>query len=626
MYERALLRRWLTGALLLLAMGHSACANKVIYVDDEATGLNDGTSWQSAYTFLQDALVDANDSEKPVEIRVAQGTYKPDQGGRQKPGDRGAKFQLINGVAIKGGYAGAGAGNPDIRNIDEHLTVLSGDLNGNDIVVSDPCDMFSESTRTDNSSRVVESINTNETAVLDACIITAGYFRGGGRHFAAGAAGMVNYSGSPTLTNCRFTGNAAVMAGSGLCNLDEGNLTLTGCTFDGNYNLLGGTIYNAGSDLALTNCVFTGNHAERGGGVDNSGNLELTNCRFIENLASRGGGVYNSGNLELTNCRFIGNSASQGGGMYNNSGSPKLNNCQFVRNSAQGTGGGLANSDTANSTLIDCILVDNLSNGCGGGLAGYNSISNCIMSGNVSVRDGGAIYGWGEIINCTIVGNRASGNGGGICTQGITTLINSIVHSNNAIIGDEIYLALRILPAGRGGTQEKTPSVMAVSYSNVGGGEEEVLLDADCTLAWEQGNIDVDPLFSAPGYWADVNDPNIVAELNGPNASWIDGDYHLKSEAGRFDPGSGSWVVDDVTSLCIDAGDLNSPIGHEPFPNGGIVNMGAYGRTPEASKSYFGGPVCETIIAGDINGDCKVDFDDLMILMDHWLEDYTPQD
>lgn len=46
-----------------------------------------------------------------------------------------------------------------------------------------------------------------------------------------------------------------------------------------------------------------------------------------------------------------------------------------------------------------------------------------------------------------------------------------------------------------------------------------------------------------------------------------------------------------------------SPIGWESFPNGGFVNMGAYGGTPKASKSYFGGPICETIVAGDINGD-----------------------
>ena len=63
---------------------------------------------------------------------------------------------------------------------------------------------------------------------------------------------------------------------------------------------------------------------------------------------------------------------------------------------------------------------------------------------------------------------------------------------------------------------------------------------------------------------------------------------------------------------------------YEPFPNGGIVNMGAYGGTAEASKSYFGSPPCETIIAGDINGDCKVDVDDLMLLISHWLETGNP--
>lgn len=65
---------------------------------------------------------------------------------------------------------------------------------------------------------------------------------------------------------------------------------------------------------------------------------------------------------------------------------------------------------------------------------------------------------------------------------------------------------------------------------------------------------------------------------------------------------------------------MASPIGYEPFPNGGIVNMGAYGATAEASKSYFGKPVCETVIAGDINGDCKVDLLDFALISFHRLE------
>jgi len=129
-----------------------------------------------------------------------------------------------------------------------------------------------------------------------------------------------------------------------------------------------------------------------------------------------------------------------------------------------------------------------------------------------------------------------------------------------------------------------------------------------------EGNLDADPCFARRGRW----DPNGTSD-DPSDGIWVDGDYHLKSQARRWDPIGESWVQDDVTSPCIDAGDPNSPIGYEPFPNGGRINMGAYGGTAEASKSYFGEPVCETPIAGDINGDCRVDFEDFKILALHWM-------
>ena len=93
---------------LLLTAICPAATGKIIYVDDDAVGLNDGSSWQNAYNLIQDALANANSAEKPVEIRVAQGIYKPDQGTGQTPGNRGATFRLINGVKLAGGYAGLG--------------------------------------------------------------------------------------------------------------------------------------------------------------------------------------------------------------------------------------------------------------------------------------------------------------------------------------------------------------------------------------------------------------------------------------------------------------------------------------------------------------------------------------
>jgi hypothetical protein len=106
-----------------------------------------------------------------------------------------------------------------------------------------------------------------------------------------------------------------------------------------------------------------------------------------------------------------------------------------------------------------------------------------------------------------------------------------------------------------------------------------------------------------------------------PHPLFVDpdnGDYHLRSQAGHWDSGSQTWIIDSDTSPCIDVGDITGPIGPEPFPNGGVINLGAYGGTCRASKSYFGKPVCNTIYAGDINGDGEIDDKDLDIVMLQW--------
>jgi len=115
---------------------------RVIHVDEGATGANNGTSWENAYRYLQEALAAAVSGD---EIRVAEGVYTPDLKSPGPPpsrrgilsygasaGDRTATFQLKNGVSIKGGYAGFDAPEPDIRDIELYETILSGDLNGDD--------------------------------------------------------------------------------------------------------------------------------------------------------------------------------------------------------------------------------------------------------------------------------------------------------------------------------------------------------------------------------------------------------------------------------------------------------------------------------------------------------------
>ena len=126
---------WIFGLAICVFLAQPI-AGKTIYVDADATGANDGSSWENAYNHLQDALADANSSAKPVQIRVAQGIYKPDQGVGITPGDREATFQLISGVAIRGGYAGFGEPDPNTRDIECYPTILSGDLIRHDETVT----------------------------------------------------------------------------------------------------------------------------------------------------------------------------------------------------------------------------------------------------------------------------------------------------------------------------------------------------------------------------------------------------------------------------------------------------------------------------------------------------------
>lgn len=148
-------RSWILTLIICAILAQSAASGKIIYVDANATRANNGSSWPDAYRYLQDGLADANSSPKLVEIRLAQGIYKPDRGTGITLGDRYVTFQLKTGVAIKGGYAGLNHPNSNARDIVKYKTILSSDLNGNDIEVTDPCDLPNEPTRDENSYHVV---------------------------------------------------------------------------------------------------------------------------------------------------------------------------------------------------------------------------------------------------------------------------------------------------------------------------------------------------------------------------------------------------------------------------------------------------------------------------------------
>ena len=243
---------FLITSILLLAAPCISTFGKTIYVDDDATGANNGSSWGNAYVYLQEALADANQAEKPVEIRVAQGIYKPDGGIVAIPefAWRKLSFQLINGVILKGGYGGLGRIDSNERIIELYETILSGDLNGDDVEVADLCDLLDEPTRTDNSYHVVSSNWTDANTVLDGFTITGGNANGTEPNNYGG--GLYNLQSDLTLVNCNFHHNTAISSGGAIYN-SSGHPLLDSCIFRCNHASGGGAVAYRGVDTKLVN-------------------------------------------------------------------------------------------------------------------------------------------------------------------------------------------------------------------------------------------------------------------------------------------------------------------------------------------------------------------------------------
>ena len=562
----------------------------------------------------------------------------------------GTKVWVADGVY-------AGQGNRDIDFLGKKITVLS--VNG-----PNNCIIDCEGTESESHRGFCFISREDSNSALAGITIINGYAQGGGglycrlsspaidncvikNSFADEGGGMLNkYSSHPTLNNCIFTGNSATDEGGGIFNKYNSSPRLSNCTLTANSATNGGGgVYNLESHPAVINCTFTENSATAGfggGGMFNeSSNPTVTNCTFVGNSSfGKGGGIRNEygGSPTISNCTFHSNSTqSKGGGVFNSC-KAVLKNCTFTENVADseyGDGGGMCNGYGTGSTLVtSCTFIGNRAGRSGGGLhndeESDTTVHNCTFSGNSAVRHGGGMSNvyecTGTFTNCILTGNSSANNGGGVFNDdNNATFVNCIISGNSAVNKGGGMFNDGCLPiltnctfsgnsAGEsaGGIYNKGACYMTLTNCILWGDvPDELYLDqgihvityCDIKGGWPGiGNIDVDPCFAD----ADSND------------------FYLKSQAGRFDPNTELWVQDDLTSPCIDAGNPLSPIGPEPFPNGGIINMGAYGGMAQASKSYFDRPVCETIVAGDINGDCVVNFKDFAFLALNWLEDNNP--
>ncbi len=401
----------------VLACGSIVGAGVVIHVDDDAPAGGDGATWDTAIRYLSDALVVASDPAVGVSgIHIAGGIYRPDRSAAAPDGSgsRDATFTLISGVALFGGYAGIGAPDPDARDSELHESVLSGDLLGDD-------GPGFQNTG-DNSYTVLTGNGTDATAVLDGFTVTAGNADGVPGEDLDGVylgGGMFNDSGSPTIRQCRFTGNQAKYGG-GIYNLNS-SPAVSDCVFTGNQSAFAGGAMrnNMGSSPPITRCTFSGNQAGSGAGMayqdyEQSSNVDVTDCVFSSNVCPQGpgGGMHIEGadTTLIARCVFDGNAGIGGGALFASGQSMVIIDCTITDNESDG-GGALAMS-VADVNIINCLLANNFSGFIGGGVVSSSDATyvNCVFSRNTA-NLGGGLYTTSAptLINCTFSGNSGYG-------------------------------------------------------------------------------------------------------------------------------------------------------------------------------------------------------------------------
>ncbi len=354
----------------VVQQARAACDGTIFVNQASPAGTPDGCSWATAYPTLQDALAVAASGD---ELWVAAGTYYPDQGAGQAPGNRASTFSLADGVAIYGGFTGTELTRTERNpNPATNGTVLSGDIN-------------TLGASADNTYHVLTAYSVSPTARLDGFTITAGNTNGSPGGFGGG---MYLQDSSPSLANLLFTGNLA-FRGAGLFVTSITPLT---------------------SQPTLVDVTFAYNTAANGGGAFSQNSQPVfERVLFLDNLATSGaGGGLNVQTISdndpavtvtLTDVTFRANTANGGGGLFlgNNSALTKLANVTFDGNTAQRRGGGLLN-EYSNPTLINVTFANNISNDNladpkgGGALMNVDSsplLINVTFSGNASLFVGG---------------------------------------------------------------------------------------------------------------------------------------------------------------------------------------------------------------------------------------------
>jgi len=659
---------------LVAAICSGTVEAEILYVDDDAPLGGDGLSWDTPFKYLQDALSAAADDPSITEIRVAQGTYKPDQdeAGNVTPGDREATFQLISGLALRGAYCGLdpNCADPDERDIELYETILSGDLAGDDGPDFENYD--------ENSYHVLRASETDQAVVLDGCTITGGSATGDVSDDRRGG-GLHCYEVSIRLVSCTIVANRAHNLQGGGAFIEGGSAVFLECAIRENESsLFGGGVSVLYADLVwFEGCTLSANRIGAGGGAITTlycNRVVLKDCNLTSNMAhNAGAGVFVSSSPELlvNNCEFTGNWCSDhvipwGAGMVVRGSHGTIENCTFRDNWTYAnrsydefnyaSSAGL--SVKGDVTVANCLFVENSSTSgvetaeALGGAASFGDqtkVYNCTFIGNRTnnmvgpTSAGGAVLflGSATLTDCAFIGNAAEGNtgtgGAAYVLEGVPTLTNCTFTANTASECGGLWAT----------PDTRLTNCIAWGNSDNGGTGESAqvfgtpIVNYCCIEGWTGdlggiGNIGDDPLFVDPDGPDDVfgtedddvrllpGSPCIDAGCNGAlPRDWadLDDDGDTREITPLDLDGEGRFFDDPDTP---DAGCRCPP----------IVDMGAYEFGDTGPQPCPGDLDCDRVVGhsdlgillaawhnsaeGDLNCDGLTDHADLGILLANW--------
>ena len=325
-----------------------------------------------------------------------------------------------------------------------------------------------------------------------------------------------------------------------------------------------------------------------GGRLTNSTTLHLGAGMYIQN----------STNVFIFSTKFTNNVVNlYGAGLALTNSAATISGCVFRANIATNLlsryGGGLF-AYKSSLQVIETEIEGNEGGGVGLFLCSSNLFSGCTISSNIARQYGAGMFLSSTAITMTNCQVRAKmldysagpTYGSGIYQTNCEVFVWNTLFDNNrsysiAPEGQSVYLAkgtnwfynCTFVRHNVEGFRVQQPAGCQVRIIN--------------SILWDNGdslvNVDAASLFYSDIREGDNEGFDGCISKDPEFADYFGGDFHLKSQQGRWL--SGVWMEDNTNSPCIDAGDPGSGYANETDPNGGRVNMGFYGNTPEASRT-----------------------------------------